>query len=134
MSRRDRVSPLVLTTVLTQVRSEPWWPAFDHGLPVAGVDSHLVGGTLRHRMTGTRAAGNAHAKTGSLTGVTALSGYVTGRDGRRYAFSHPQQLRRRDTAPDGERGRGRPGRMARLSRAPAREPRRQTWPTDRLPG
>ena len=87
VSRRDRVSPLVLTTVLTKVRSEPWWPAFDHGLPVAGVDSHLVGGTLRHRMTGTRAAGNAHAKTGSLTGVTALSGYVTGRDGRHYAFS-----------------------------------------------
>ena len=87
VSRRDRVTPIAFTTVLTKVRDEPWWPAFDRGLPVAGVDSHLGGGTLRHRMNGTRAAGNAHAKTGSLTGVTALSGYVTGRDGRRYAFS-----------------------------------------------
>ncbi|HEY0238377.1 MAG TPA: D-alanyl-D-alanine carboxypeptidase/D-alanyl-D-alanine-endopeptidase [Friedmanniella sp.] len=87
VTRRNRVTPIALTTVLTKVRDEPWWAAFDHGLPVAGVDSHLVGGTLRHRMNGTRAAGNAHAKTGSLTGVTALSGYVTGRDGRRYAFS-----------------------------------------------
>jgi len=87
VTRRNRVTPLALATVLTKVRHEPWWPAFDAGLPVAGVDSHWVGGTLRHRMNGTRAAGNAHAKTGSLTGVTALSGYVTGRDGRRYAFS-----------------------------------------------
>lgn len=87
VSRRDRVTPLAFTTVLTKVRDEPWWPAFDAGLPVAGVDSHWVGGTLRHRMNGTRAADNAHAKTGSLTGVTALSGYVTGRDGRLYAFS-----------------------------------------------
>ena len=87
VSRRDRLTPLALATVLVRVRDEPWWPAFDHGLPYAGVDSHWVGGTLRYRMNGTRAAGNAHAKTGSLTGVTALSGYVTGRDGRRYAFS-----------------------------------------------
>jgi len=28
-----------------------------------------------------------HAKTGSMTGVTALSGYVTAADGRRLVFS-----------------------------------------------
>ena len=87
LTRKNRVTPLTLTTVLVKVRDEPWWPAFDAALPVAGVNSRWVGGTLRHRMTGTRAADNAHAKTGTLTGVTALSGYVTGRDGRRYAFS-----------------------------------------------
>ena len=47
----------------------------------------MTGGTLRNRMVGTRAANNAHAKTGTLTGVTALSGYVRGADGRRYVFS-----------------------------------------------
>ena len=87
VTRRNRVTPLALTRTLVEVRDKAWWPAFDAALPVAGVDSHWVGGTLRHRMNGTRAADNAHAKTGSLTGVTALSGYVTGRDGRRYAFS-----------------------------------------------
>ncbi|MGI3786570.1 MAG: D-alanyl-D-alanine carboxypeptidase/D-alanyl-D-alanine endopeptidase [Janthinobacterium lividum] len=87
VTRRNRITPIALTRTLVEVRDEPWWRAFDTALPVAGVDSHWVGGTLRHRMNGTRAADNAHAKTGSLTGVTALSGYVTGRDGRRYAFS-----------------------------------------------
>jgi D-alanyl-D-alanine carboxypeptidase/D-alanyl-D-alanine-endopeptidase (penicillin-binding protein 4) len=47
----------------------------------------MVGGTLRYRMNGARAANNARGKTGTLSGVTALSGYVTGRDGRRYSYS-----------------------------------------------
>ncbi|MEZ5089118.1 MAG: D-alanyl-D-alanine carboxypeptidase [Micropruina sp.] len=46
-----------------------------------------IGGTLRTRMVGTPAKGNLRAKTGTLNGVTALSGYVTGADGRRYTFS-----------------------------------------------
>ena len=37
-------------------------------------------------MNGTRAANNARGKTGTLTGVTALSGYVTGANGRKYVF------------------------------------------------
>ncbi|MBY8848650.1 D-alanyl-D-alanine carboxypeptidase [Saccharothrix sp. MB29] len=35
-------------------------------------------------MRGTPAEGNAHAKTGSLTGVSALSGYVTTAAGTRW--------------------------------------------------
>jgi D-alanyl-D-alanine carboxypeptidase/D-alanyl-D-alanine-endopeptidase (penicillin-binding protein 4) len=38
-------------------------------------------------MRGTAAAGRVMAKTGSLGGVTSLSGYVTAVDGRRYVFS-----------------------------------------------
>lgn len=51
-------------------------------LPVAGVD-----GTLRKRMKGTAAHNNVQAKTGTVTGVSTLSGYCTASNGHRLAFS-----------------------------------------------
>ncbi len=51
-------------------------------LPIAGVD-----GTLEHRMKGTLAQANVRAKTGTISGVSTLSGYVTTRDGELLAFS-----------------------------------------------
>jgi D-alanyl-D-alanine carboxypeptidase/D-alanyl-D-alanine-endopeptidase (penicillin-binding protein 4) len=51
-------------------------------LPVAGVD-----GTLAERMKGTVAAGNVRAKTGTMTHVRSLAGYVTTADGEPLAFA-----------------------------------------------
>jgi len=51
-------------------------------LPVAGRS-----GTLEGRMRGTPAAGNARAKTGSLTNARALSGYVSSAEGEPLAFA-----------------------------------------------
>jgi D-alanyl-D-alanine carboxypeptidase/D-alanyl-D-alanine-endopeptidase (penicillin-binding protein 4) len=51
-------------------------------MPIAGKD-----GTISTRMRGTRAEGNAVAKTGSISNVRALSGYVKTRDGETLAFS-----------------------------------------------
>lgn len=87
LTRVNKLTPRAVNHVLWKVRSEPWFADFYTALPVAGVTNRAVGGTLRYRMNGTRAANNAHAKTGTLTGVTALSGYVRGRNGRLYAFS-----------------------------------------------
>ena len=87
LTRRNRLTARGLATFLQRIRSEGWYPAFYASMPVAGNTKRLVGGTLRYRMNGTRAANNARGKTGTLTGVTALSGYVTGRDGRRYTYS-----------------------------------------------
>jgi D-alanyl-D-alanine carboxypeptidase/D-alanyl-D-alanine-endopeptidase (penicillin-binding protein 4) len=51
-------------------------------LPVAGRD-----GTIRWRMEGTEAAGRLRAKTGTLEGVTSLSGYVENAGKQAIAFS-----------------------------------------------
>jgi D-alanyl-D-alanine carboxypeptidase/D-alanyl-D-alanine-endopeptidase (penicillin-binding protein 4) len=87
LSRSNRTTPRDLAVVLAKARSKPWFPAWYRALPVAGDPDPMVGGTLAKRMAGTPAAGNVHAKTGTLTGVTALSGYVRDPSGRRLIFS-----------------------------------------------
>lgn len=87
LSRRDGITPASIAQLLLAVRDKPWYPAWYDSLPVAGDAERFVGGTLRSRMRGTPAAGNVRAKTGSLTGVTALSGYVTSADGEPLVFS-----------------------------------------------
>ncbi|MGH3734644.1 MAG: D-alanyl-D-alanine carboxypeptidase/D-alanyl-D-alanine endopeptidase [Micromonosporaceae bacterium] len=87
LSRRDLTTPDHLGTLLASAQDEPWFGVWYASLPVAGDPDRMVGGTLRNRMRGTPAAGNVHAKTGSLTAVTALSGYVSTADGERLIFS-----------------------------------------------
>lgn len=50
--------------------------------PIAGVD-----GTLKNRMKVSNAYNNVHAKTGALTGVSCISGYVTTKRDHTLAFS-----------------------------------------------
>ncbi|TDD91476.1 D-alanyl-D-alanine carboxypeptidase/D-alanyl-D-alanine endopeptidase [Actinomadura rubrisoli] len=87
LSRLNRTTAQDVSTVLGRAQSARWFPAWYAALPVAGDPDRLVGGTLAGRMRGTPAAGNVHAKTGTLTGVTALSGYVRDPSGRRMIFS-----------------------------------------------
>lgn len=83
LSTMDKVPPDAFSEVLGKALRERGvlQPLLD-GLPVAGQD-----GTLRSRFA--RMAGNGwvHAKTGSLDGVDALSGYVPTGDGATVAFS-----------------------------------------------
>ncbi|MQA87479.1 MAG: D-alanyl-D-alanine carboxypeptidase/D-alanyl-D-alanine-endopeptidase [Streptosporangiales bacterium] len=87
LSRTNRATPLQVSNLLRAVQTKTWFPAFYNALPIAGQSEPWVGGTLASRMTDTPAAGNVHGKTGTLTGVTALSGYVTDPTGRRLIFS-----------------------------------------------
>jgi D-alanyl-D-alanine carboxypeptidase/D-alanyl-D-alanine-endopeptidase (penicillin-binding protein 4) len=83
LSRYDLVSPTSLVRVLAHVYADPrlkdgWMAA----MPVGGVD-----GTLGKRLKGTPAEGRVHAKTGSLSGVRGLSGYVESAGGEWLVFS-----------------------------------------------
>ena len=51
-------------------------------MPVAGRD-----GTLAGRMKGTPAEGNVRAKTGTMSNIRTLAGYVRTRDGETLAFA-----------------------------------------------
>jgi D-alanyl-D-alanine carboxypeptidase/D-alanyl-D-alanine-endopeptidase (penicillin-binding protein 4) len=87
LSRMDHVAPDQLTELLLAARTKPWFADWYASLPIAGVSDRMVGGTLRSRMANTPAADNVHAKTGSLTGVSSLSGYVTAASGELLVFS-----------------------------------------------
>jgi serine-type D-Ala-D-Ala carboxypeptidase/endopeptidase (penicillin-binding protein 4) len=82
MARADLISPETIVRIFDRMRSSPDFAVFYDALPIAAVD-----GTIAHRMAGTPAANNVHAKTGSLRWVRSLSGYVTDADGERLIFS-----------------------------------------------
>jgi D-alanyl-D-alanine carboxypeptidase/D-alanyl-D-alanine-endopeptidase (penicillin-binding protein 4) len=82
LSRNDLISANTTIQLLTFMSKHKYFPQFRESLPIAGVD-----GTLRTRMRGTPAEGNVRAKTGSLSSVASLSGYVTTAAGERLVFS-----------------------------------------------
>jgi D-alanyl-D-alanine carboxypeptidase/D-alanyl-D-alanine-endopeptidase (penicillin-binding protein 4) len=82
LSRADLRSARELRTVLQAALASPWGPAIDDALPVGGRT-----GTLARRFTGTAAAGNLRAKTGSIIGGRALTGHLRSAGGRHVVFS-----------------------------------------------
>ncbi|HEY3379621.1 MAG TPA: D-alanyl-D-alanine carboxypeptidase/D-alanyl-D-alanine-endopeptidase [Armatimonadota bacterium] len=82
LSRLSHVSPATLVQVLVTQAASPSFDVLWQALPIAGVD-----GTMQHRLQGTAADGNVHAKTGTMRGVSSLAGYVTSARGERLAFA-----------------------------------------------
>jgi D-alanyl-D-alanine carboxypeptidase/D-alanyl-D-alanine-endopeptidase (penicillin-binding protein 4) len=82
LSRADRTTARQVVRLLQRMDGQDSAATWRASLPVAGRS-----GTLRTRMRATAAAGRCAAKTGTLIGVSALSGYCTTTGGRSVAFS-----------------------------------------------
>jgi D-alanyl-D-alanine carboxypeptidase/D-alanyl-D-alanine-endopeptidase (penicillin-binding protein 4) len=82
LTRSGRASPLQVVRLLEAMRESKTGEQFISDLALAGHE-----GTVADRMHGTAADGRCRTKTGTLTGVSNLSGYCFNRDGRVMIFS-----------------------------------------------
>lgn len=71
LSRYDLIDANAIVKILNRNLDQTFNEIFIHSLPIAGLD-----GTLKKRMKGNSFVGHISAKTGSLNGVSTLSGYV----------------------------------------------------------
>jgi D-alanyl-D-alanine carboxypeptidase/D-alanyl-D-alanine-endopeptidase (penicillin-binding protein 4) len=82
LSRRDHVSPHDVVDLLRSMDESPLAAPFEASLPVMGRT-----GTLSDRLRSDVARGRCHAKTGTLSDVSALAGFCDTIHGRRVAFA-----------------------------------------------
>ncbi len=81
LSSSNLVSPQAFATLLAWMRRHPHFEAFAAGLPQSGQR-----GSLKSRFVGTPLEGKVRAKTGSISRVNTLSGYIE-LPGRTLVFS-----------------------------------------------
>lgn len=86
LSNQNRLTTNELTSFLNKTRKTYAFQSFYSGLPVGGVSDRLIGGTLKNRFQGNYKY-QVVAKTGYITGVYTLSGYVKTRNGNEYVIS-----------------------------------------------
>jgi D-alanyl-D-alanine carboxypeptidase/D-alanyl-D-alanine-endopeptidase (penicillin-binding protein 4) len=82
LTRSNRASPRQVVSLLLAMRADPAGDDFIQDLALTGHE-----GTVADRMHGTAAYGRCRTKTGTITGVSNLSGYCFNRSGRVMAFS-----------------------------------------------
>ncbi|MES1981026.1 MAG: D-alanyl-D-alanine carboxypeptidase/D-alanyl-D-alanine-endopeptidase [Pseudomonadota bacterium] len=88
LSRTERISAQSMAMLLQTAQQSPLQPEFESSLPILSVD-----GTLKKRLNGSAAAGNAHLKTGTLEDTRTIAGYVQSRSGKKWIIvffiNHP---------------------------------------------
>jgi len=82
LSRRNAVAPEIFVSILQRMYDASGTSPWMTGLPIAGRD-----GTLAGRMRGTPAENNVRAKTGTMSNIRTLAGYVRTREGEALAFA-----------------------------------------------
>lgn len=79
LSRTNRLTSRFLAALLLRMDQHPYGRDYIGSMSIAGQR-----GTLRHLFNGTSLDGRLYAKTGTLTGVRAISGVLQTTDGPRY--------------------------------------------------
>jgi D-alanyl-D-alanine carboxypeptidase/D-alanyl-D-alanine-endopeptidase (penicillin-binding protein 4) len=82
LTRSNRASPRQVAALLLAMRDDPAGDEFIQDLALTGKE-----GTVADRMRGTAAYGRCRTKTGTITGVSNLSGYCFNKSGRTMVFS-----------------------------------------------
>lgn len=77
LSRKERLSADTLSKVLYHAWHSPYMPEFIASLPIVGVD-----GTMIRTLKNSAVKNRAHIKTGSLSDVASIAGYVKTKSGR----------------------------------------------------
>ncbi|HGY56805.1 MAG TPA: D-alanyl-D-alanine carboxypeptidase/D-alanyl-D-alanine-endopeptidase [Caldithrix abyssi] len=81
LARKNMIAPIATATLLRYMYHRSEFTDYLASLPIAGVD-----GTISRQLKGTVAEGRIFAKTGTVTRVRALSGYVKTTSGRMLLF------------------------------------------------
>jgi D-alanyl-D-alanine carboxypeptidase/D-alanyl-D-alanine-endopeptidase (penicillin-binding protein 4) len=82
LTRGNRASPQQIVALLRAMQGQPAGEQFVQDLALAGEE-----GTVAERMHGTAAYGRCRTKTGTIDGVSNLSGYCFNLDGKEMLFS-----------------------------------------------
>lgn len=82
LSHKDRVSAMTLGQVLVKIYADPKFETLVNGLPIGGIS-----GTMKSRFkkTAPQGVGLVRAKTGTLSGVVTMAGYLDSGE-HEYAF------------------------------------------------
>ena len=81
LSRTERISAQHLAELLRRADHSRYAAELEASLPILGVD-----GTMQTRFNENDIAGYAHIKTGLLTGVKSIAGYVKAHSGKRWVI------------------------------------------------
>jgi D-alanyl-D-alanine carboxypeptidase/D-alanyl-D-alanine-endopeptidase (penicillin-binding protein 4) len=82
LTRSNRATPRAIVNLLMSMREDPAGDEFIQDLALAGHE-----GTVADRMSGTAAYGRCRVKTGTISGVSNLSGYCFNPSGKVMVFS-----------------------------------------------
>lgn len=95
LSRKERITASHMAQLLQHASNHPLSAELEASLPILGVD-----GSVKKRLKKSPAASHAHIKTGTLTGVKTIAGYVRAKSGKEWIvvffINHPYAQRGQD--------------------------------------